>query len=125
MAASWSASASNHGAAAPRAGTPISGTSVDALTRFGLIAAVAVLFSISGGMLWLVGYNYDGLFGNPATKIHPSTYLIVLLLAWRSCASGNPVGHIVHLADRRPASALMAAISIVLLVVVIARQRPG
>ncbi|MER8467438.1 VpsF family polysaccharide biosynthesis protein [Mesorhizobium sp. M1396] len=119
-ATSWSGSASNHGAAARRAGT-----SVDALTRYGLVAAVAILFSVSGGMLWLVGYNYDGLFGNPATKIHPSTYLIVLLLAWRSCTFGNPVGYIVHVADRRPASALMAAISIVLLFVVIARQRPG
>jgi hypothetical protein len=66
---------------------------------------VAVLFSVSGGMLWLVGYNYDGLFGNPATKIHPSTYLIVPPVCLALLRIGNPVGHIVHLADRRPASA--------------------
>ena len=101
------------------------GSSVDWLTSFGLVATVALLFSISGGMLWLVGYNYDGLTGNPATKIHPSTYLLVLVFAWRACTFGNPVGYMVAVADRRPASALMAVMSIVLLVVVILRQRPG
>ncbi|WP_322415316.1 VpsF family polysaccharide biosynthesis protein [Mesorhizobium huakuii] len=101
------------------------GDSVDWVTRFGLVATVALLFAISGGMLWLVGYNYDGLTGNPATKIHPSTYLLVLVFAWRACTFGNPVGYMVAVADRRPASTLMAVISIVLLVVVVARQRPG
>ena len=103
----------------------VAGSSVDWLTSFGLVATVALLFSISGGMLWLVGYNYDGLTGNPATKIHPSTYLLVLVFAWRACTFGNPIGYMVAVADRRPASALMAVISIVLLVVVVARQRPG
>ncbi|GLQ78985.1 hypothetical protein GCM10007881_25020 [Mesorhizobium huakuii] len=101
------------------------GDSVDWVTRFGLVATVALLFAISGGMLWLVGYNYDGLTGNPATKIHTSTYLLVLVFAWRACTFGNPVGYMVAVADRRPASTLMAVISIVLLVVVVARQRPG
>lgn len=116
-AAGWAGS--GQVAAAPRA------DSVDWVTRFGLVAVVALLFAISGGMLWLVGYNYDGLTGNPATKIHPSTYLLVLVFAWRACTFGNPVGYTVAIADRRPASTLMAVISIVLLVVVIARQRPG
>lgn len=120
MTASWSRGASTYGAAQQRAGT-----SVDMLTRFGLIAAVVLLFSVSGGMLWLVGYNYDGLFGSPLTKIHPSTYLIVLVFVWRSCTYGNPVGYLVHVADRRPATTLMMAISIVALIVVITRQRPG
>ncbi|WP_210337669.1 VpsF family polysaccharide biosynthesis protein [Mesorhizobium sp. INR15] len=117
---SWSGAASGYGAAAPR-----SRNSIDLVTRLGLVVTVVVLFSISGGMLWLVGYNYDGLFGSPATKIHPSTYLIVLLFAWRSCTFGNPVGYCVSVADKRPATALMAVISIVLLFVVILRQRPG
>ncbi|WP_095200589.1 VpsF family polysaccharide biosynthesis protein [Mesorhizobium carmichaelinearum] len=103
----------------------VAGSSADWLTSFGLVATVALLFSISGGMLWLVGYNYDGLTGNPATKIHPSTYLLVLVFAWRACTFGNPVGYMVAVADRRPAGTLMAVISIVLLFVVIARQRPG
>ncbi|MER9328735.1 VpsF family polysaccharide biosynthesis protein [Mesorhizobium sp. M0488] len=117
-AAGWAAP--GQAAAASRAGD-----SVDWVTRFGLVIMVAVLFAVSGGMLWLVGYNYDGLLGSPATKIHPSTYLLVLVFAWRSCTFGNPVGYMMAVADRRPASALMAAISIVLLVVVVVRQRPG
>src|SRR5205823_2362196 len=48
-----------------------------------------------------------------------------LVFAWRACKFGNPVGYMVAVADRRPASALMAVMSIVLLVVVIVRQRPG
>ncbi|MBZ9962664.1 VpsF family polysaccharide biosynthesis protein [Mesorhizobium sp. BR1-1-2] len=101
------------------------GGSVDWVTRFGLVVTVAVLFAVSGGMLWLVGYNYDGLLGSPATKIHPSTYLLVMVFAWRACTFGNPVGYMAAVADRRPASALMAVISIVLLVVVVVRHRPG
>ncbi|UCI34411.1 VpsF family polysaccharide biosynthesis protein [Mesorhizobium sp. B4-1-4] len=117
-------------AATPAAGwgVPVpaaAGNSMDWVTGYGLVAAVALLFGISGGMLWLVGYNYDGLTGNPATKIHPSTYLLVLMFAWRACTFGNPMGYVVTVADRRPASALLAVMSIVLLVVVIVRQRPG
>jgi hypothetical protein len=118
------------GAANPAAGragqaNARAGSSIDWLTGFGLVGVVALLFAVSGGMLWLIGYNYDGLTGNPATKIHPSTYLLVLVFAWRACTFGNPVGYVVAIADRRPASALLAVMSIVLLVVVIARQRPG
>ncbi|TGU89327.1 hypothetical protein EN794_046445 [Mesorhizobium sp. M00.F.Ca.ET.151.01.1.1] len=107
------------------AATRPAGNSLDWVTGYGLVAVVALLFSISGGMLWLVGYNYDGLTGNPATKIHPSTYLLVLMFAWRACTFGNPVGYTLAIADRRPASALLAVMSIMLLVVVIVRQRPG
>ncbi|MBZ9854141.1 VpsF family polysaccharide biosynthesis protein [Mesorhizobium sp. CA13] len=117
-AAGWAAQ--GQAAAASRAGG-----SVDWVTRFGLVVTVAVLFAVSGGMLWLVGYNYDGLLGSPATKIHPSTYLLVMVFAWRACTFGNPVGYMAAVADRRPASALMAVISIVLLVVVVVRHRPG
>lgn len=98
---------------------------VDTLTRLGITVAVLLLFSVSGGMLWLAGYNYDGLQGSPLSKIHPSTYLFVLVFVWRSCTFGNPVGYAVYVANKRPATTLMAVISTVLLFVVILRQRPG
>lgn len=98
---------------------------VDTLTRLGITVAVLLLFSISGGMLWLAGYNYDGLQGSPLSKIHPSTYLFVLVFVWRACTFGNPVGYVVHVTNKRPATMLMAVISTVLLFVVILRQRPG
>ncbi|TPN76684.1 hypothetical protein FJ987_12280 [Mesorhizobium sp. CU2] len=118
-AASGRGSSAAYGMAGPRT------VPVDALTRLGLTGAVLLLFAVSGGMLWLVGYNYDGLQGSALTKIHPSTYLLVLVFAWRSCTFGNPVGYVVHVTNRRPATTLMAVIAIVLLVVVIVRQRPG
>src|SRR5689334_737914 len=98
---------------------------VDTLTRLGITVAVLLLFSVSGGMLWLAGYNYDGLQGSPLSKIHPSTYLFVLVFLWRSCTFGNPVGYVVHVTNKRPATTLMAVIATVLLFVVILRQRPG
>lgn len=98
---------------------------VDTLTRLGITVAVLLLFSISGGMLWLAGYNYDGLQGSPLSKIHPSTYLFVVVFVWRACTFGNPVGYVVHVTNKRPATMLMAVISTVLLFVVILRQRPG
>ncbi|WP_246672237.1 MULTISPECIES: VpsF family polysaccharide biosynthesis protein [unclassified Mesorhizobium] len=98
---------------------------VDTLTRLGITVAVLLLFSVSGGMLWLAGYNYDGLQGSPLSKIHPSTYLFVLVFVWRSCTFGNPAGYVVHVTNKRPATTLMAVISTVLLFVVILRQRPG
>ncbi|WP_214475163.1 VpsF family polysaccharide biosynthesis protein [Mesorhizobium sp. dw_380] len=120
MAATWAAvpAASGHGGVA-------SGRSVDRVTRFGVTVAVALLFGVSGGLLWVVGYNYEGLLGSALTKIHPSTYLFVLLFAWRACLFGNPVGYAVDVADRRPAAALMMVTAIVLLCVVVLRQRPG
>ena len=98
---------------------------VDTLTRLGLTVAVLLLFSLSGGMLWLVGYNYDGLQGSALSKIHPSTYLFVLVFVWRSCTFGNPVGYAVYVTNKRPATTLMGVIATVLLFVVILRQRPG
>ncbi|TGV52833.1 hypothetical protein EN792_077125, partial [Mesorhizobium sp. M00.F.Ca.ET.149.01.1.1] len=62
-----SAAAPGYGMAGPRA------VPVDALTRLGIVAAVFLLFAVSGGLLWLLGYNYEGLQGSALTKIHPST----------------------------------------------------
>src|SRR5262245_28063591 len=85
---------------------------LDRFTSFGITAAVLVLVCVSGGMLWLVGYNYDGLTGGAATKIHPSTYMIVLVFAWSVVACGDPISRSIHLANRRPATVLMLVVSI-------------
>ena len=98
---------------------------LDPITRYGIVLQVFVLFSVSGGMLWYVGYNYEALTGNPITKLHPSTYLIFLLFAWRSITFGNPINYVVEVANRRPAAMLMVLIATVALVSVILRQRPN
>ncbi|TCR68563.1 VpsF family polysaccharide biosynthesis protein [Bosea sp. BK604] len=98
---------------------------LDRFTTFGITAAILVLFCVSGGMLWLVGYNYDGLTGGAATKIHPSTYMIVLVFAWSVVACGDPISRSIHLANRRPATVLMLAVSIAILIVTVLRDGPG
>lgn len=84
-----------------------------------LLAAIIVLFGMSGGMLWHLGYNYEGLSGSVASKIHPYTYLIVVIFVAAALSSGNPIGFASRAARARPASALLF-ISALLLVVHIA-----
>lgn len=98
---------------------------LDAVTRYGLFATVIVLFCVSGGMLWLIGYNYDGLAGSAATKIHPSTYMIVLLFGWSLVAGGDPVSRSIHLASARPATLLMLVVAMGTFVVTVLRDGPG
>lgn len=98
---------------------------LDGVTRFGLYASTVVLFCVSGGLLWLIGYNYDGLAGSAATKIHPSTYLIVLLFCWSLVAGGDPVSRSIHLAGARPATLLMLVVAMGALVVTLLREGPG
>lgn len=98
---------------------------LDPVTRYGLLALVVILFSVSGGLLWKLGYNYDGLSGGIVTKLHPATYLAFLLFLWRACAFGNPVGYGILVTARRPATALMLTIAVVALAFIILRQRPN
>lgn len=95
------------------------------LTGSGLVLAVLLLFGVSGGMLWTLGYNYDGLTGGAVTKIHPATYLLVALFGWSLLVSGDPVRRFAHLATARPASLVLAVTAVLVLVVFIVRQTPG
>lgn len=97
----------------------------DTVTRRGLALAVFLLFGVSGGLLWEIGYNYDGLIGSALTKIHPSTYLVFLLTFWRSFTFGNPLRYAALVASRRPAATLMALVAALLLIVNALRGRPG
>lgn len=97
----------------------------DRVTALGLALTVVLLFGVSGGMLWLLGYNYDGLTGSPFTKIHPYSYLVVALFVRAAVLSGSPFGYCLHVVNRRPASALMVFVSLLLFVTIIARKEPG
>lgn len=86
---------------------------------------VAVLFGVSGGLLWDVGLNYEGLSGGAASKIHPSTYMLVLLFAWAAFASGDIIGYLVHVGRRRPASVFLLAAAALMFAHIAARAAPG
>jgi len=90
-----------------------------------MVAAVAVLLAVSGGMLWDVGYNYDGLTGSPLTKLHPFTYYVFGALAWRAMQSGDPVGFARAGIAQRPAAAWLLALSFLLALAMALRSGPG
>jgi hypothetical protein len=90
-----------------------------------LILLAVLILGVSGGLLWTVGVNYDGLSGGAPQKIHPSTYLVILLFGWRALTSGNPMGYLVQAAHVRPAGLLLAASSVGLFLHIVLRSGPG
>ncbi|MHC2017031.1 VpsF family polysaccharide biosynthesis protein [Methylobacterium sp. WCS2018Hpa-22] len=92
---------------------------------FGLIALTVLILGVSGGMLWNVGINYDGLTGAAPQKIHPSTYLVLVLFGWAALKSGNPASYLVYAVQVRPAGMLLAVCSIGLFLHIVLRSGPG
>ncbi|GJD96808.1 VpsF family polysaccharide biosynthesis protein [Methylobacterium iners] len=90
-----------------------------------LVVTTIVLFAFSGGVLWHLGLNYDGLSGSAASKIHPSTYLAVFLVGWTVLASGNPVGAVVRTAQARPASLFLLCAGLILAAHIALRSGSG
>lgn len=85
----------------------------------------AMLFAVSGGMLWYAGINYDGLTGGAASKIHPSTYLAVLTFGWMLLTAPNMFGGFFDMANRRPASTILLATTTFFFAYVVLRRAPG
>jgi hypothetical protein len=90
-----------------------------------IILAVITLFTLPGGLLWLIGYNYNGLTGNPLSKIHPSTYIILAIYLWSAFTSGNPVGYVARGFWTRPACVLLLIGMLALFVQTVSRSSPG
>jgi hypothetical protein len=90
-----------------------------------LVAGVVVLMAVSGGLLWHLGYNYDGLAGSPLTKLHPFTYFLFAALAWRAVQSGAPVAYFEAKIARRPAAAWLLTMTALLVAGAILRAGPG
>lgn len=89
------------------------------------ILAVTALYTLEGGVLWLAGYNYQGLTGSPLTKIHPGTYLIVAALLYLCFEHADPVGTCVDLGRRRPACVLLIVAAAMQMLSIISRGGPG
>lgn len=66
-----------------------------------LLLTVA-LFTLSGGVLWTLGINYDGITGSAATKIHPATYLATLIFLVMLFFRRHPVTFMASTASRNP-----------------------
>ena len=90
-----------------------------------LIAACVAMFALSGGVLWVLGLNYEGLSGSAASKIHPSTYLMVGLFGWVLLASGNSFGMLARFSHTRPAAMFLLVSALLMLVHIVVRGAPG
>jgi hypothetical protein len=108
----------------PRPILPVA-ASVKTRSATPLIIVTVALFALPGGLLWLVGYNYNGLTGNPLTKIHPSTFLIAGLFAWNAFTSGNPPAYVARGIWNYPACFLLLIAMAALFVQIVTRSAPG
>jgi hypothetical protein len=86
------------GASAPRRSPARSAAQVMVAGLF--LAITFLLFTVSSGLLWKLGVNYNGLTGAIATKIHPATYLATLTFALLILARRNPASFFVALITR-------------------------
>ena len=66
------------------------------------LVVVTLLFAVSGGLLWDLHVNYDGVTGAIASKIHPATYLAAFTFALLVVARRNPASYLVQLITERP-----------------------
>lgn len=89
------------------------------------VLSVLVLFTVSGGMLWTVGYNYDGLAGSGVTKIHPGTYLVFLTFGLAALQSGNPIAFAIEGFAERPGSLFLLTAAVIVFAEVVYRSGPG
>jgi hypothetical protein len=90
-----------------------------------VLIVVVLLFAVSGGLLWRLGYNYDGVTGGMVTKIHPATYLILATFAWVAASSGNPVAYAVRGAALRPGSLFLVVAMATMFLQIVAHKAPG
>lgn len=114
--------------AAPRTAPVRTGTGRRVISRAESLVYIlwaAILVGVSGGLLWAIGLNYDGLTGSAASKIHPATYLAVALFGWMLLRAGNPVIPAAQALNRRPASVLLAFCGVLLLALIAARGGNG
>jgi hypothetical protein len=117
--------ASERAAASPRAARGERSHAIGPTPAALFLLAILLMYVVSGGMLWLVGYNYEGLTGSPLTKIHPGTYIIVVVFGLACLEAGHPIAGAVSLARDRPASVLLLAAAAVLFIDIVVRKGPG
>jgi hypothetical protein len=88
-------------------------------------AVVFLLFAVSSGLLWTLGINYNGIQGAIASKIHPATYLSVIVLAVLVLARRNPASFFVSLVTRHPGTLAFLLATLMLAAYIVLDERKG
>lgn len=107
------------------AARPLAATKSRRASALPVVVLTLVLFLLSGGVLWHLGINYEGVTGSPATKIHPASTLAALFLLWALISSGDPVGLCLRFAQEAPASLLLLVSGTALLLQIALRSGVG
>lgn len=66
------------------------------------LLTVAMMFTLSGSVLWDLGLNYSGITGSAFSKIHPATYLACLTFSILVVARTNPAAFLAKFVTRYP-----------------------
>src|SRR5215470_14675163 len=88
-------------------------------------ATVAMMFTLSGGVLWQLGVNYDGITGSVASKIHPATYLGLATFGLFAVARRNPAGFVAMFITRYPGALCFLLATGLLGLAIVFDQRRG
>ncbi len=86
---------------------------------------VVMLFTLSGGVLWELGVNYDGLTGAVASKIHPATYLALATFGLLVVARRNPAAFVATFVTRYPGALCFLLAAVLLGFYIVFDQRHG
>jgi len=86
---------------------------------------VGMMFTLSGGSLWQLGLNYEGISGAMASKIHPATYLAFVTFGLLALARRNPASFFVALVTRHPGALVFAAATVLLGCYIVLDHRRG
>jgi len=86
---------------------------------------VGMMFTLSGGSLWQLGLNYEGITGAMASKIHPATYLAFVTFGLLALARRNPASFFVALVTRHPGALIFATATVLLGCYIVLDHRRG
>jgi hypothetical protein len=90
-----------------------------------MVGIEIILLGVAGSMLWTLGVNYEGLTGSAASKIHPSTYLLVVAFIGIALRTGDPIGYCIAAARLRPASLVLLISALIMAAHIATRGATG
>lgn len=103
----------------------LAGRMAGAALWFLVMGSIIALYTLSGGVLWKLGINYDGVQGNPATKLHPSFYMLVIAFALYYTTRPDPYGALRYVLDTNRGAVVLAFAAMLTLIHTVTSQLPG
>lgn len=109
----------------PATSQSLAGRAAGSALWYLVMGAIIALFTLSGGVLWRLGINYDGVQGNPATKLHPAFYMMVIAFTLYYVTRPDPYGALRHILDTNRGAVVLAFAAFLTLVHTVTSDLPG